>query len=195
MISALPTAKLPPLREVVGADVAFGISTVVATPRSRGRVELVDCDVLRHPRIHLDLLREASDLRRMMAGTRAAWRLLCGDRLAASAARVVLWNQAILDSDRRLEKMLRANVRGAWHPVGTLRMGAAADPAAVVDQQGRLHGCSNVTVADASILPAVPSVPTNLTCILIAERIAEHLRGLHHEPALDVWHRGQGDAR
>jgi choline dehydrogenase len=49
---------------------------------------------------------------------------------------------------------------------------------AVVDQRGQIYGCRNVTVADASIIPTIPSVPPNLTCILIGERISAMLRGL-----------------
>jgi len=177
MLSALPTRKLPPLRDVVGADVAIGISVIVATPASRGRVEILDADPARHPRIYLNLVREAADLRRMTEGLRSAWRLLRGDRLAACVERVVLWHQGVIDSDSLMEKMIRTTARGAWHPVGTLRMGREGDTAAVVDQRGRLYGCDNVTVADGSILPALPSVPTNLTCMLVAERIAAHLRG------------------
>ena len=180
MLSALPTRKLPPLRDVVGVDVAIGISVIVATPSSRGRVEILDCDPARSPRIYLNCAREESDLCRMMAGLRSAWRILRGDRLGADVERVVLWSQSVVDSDPLLEKVIRSTVRGTWHPVGTLRMGREGDATAVVDQQGRLYGCSNVTVADGSIMPALPSVPTNLTCMLIAERIAAHLRGLEH---------------
>jgi choline dehydrogenase len=178
MLSALPTRKLPPLRDVVGAEIAIGISVIVATPASRGRIELVDGDPMRNPRIYLNCMREARDLRRMMAGLRSAWRILRGERLGSSVERVVLWNQGVVDSDSLMEKVIRTTARGAWHPVGTLRMGREGDAMAVVDQRGRLYGCSNVTAADGSIMPALPSVPTNLTCMLIAERIAAHLRGL-----------------
>jgi choline dehydrogenase len=177
MLSAVPTEMLPPLRDVVGADVAVGISVIVATPVSTGRVELLDCDPARNPRIYLNCLREPGDLHRMMEGLRAAWRILQGERLGSNFERIVLWNQRVVDSDPLLEKMIRTSVRGVWHPVGTLRMGREDDAMAVVDEHGRLFGCSNVTVADASIMPALPSVPTNLTCVLIAERIAAHLRG------------------
>jgi choline dehydrogenase len=177
MLSALPTRKLPPLRDVVGAEVALGISVVVATPLSRGRVEILDTDPARHPRIYLNLVREAADLRRMMEGLRTAWRLLRGERIAACVERVVLWHQGVVDSDAMMDKVIRTTVRGAWHPAGTLRMGREGDAAAVVDQRGRLYGCANVVVADASIMPALPSVPTNLTCMLVAERIAAHVRG------------------
>jgi choline dehydrogenase len=177
LISALQTEKLPPLRDVVGSDLAIGISVVVATPRSRGRIELLDLDPTRNPRVHLNCMSEAGDLDRMMQGLRSAWRLLAEERLSAHVERIVPLDQSVIESDALLEKVIRTTVRGGWHPVGTLRMGREGDAMAVVDQQGRLYGCSNVTVADGSIMPALPSVPTNLTCMLIGERIAERLKG------------------
>jgi choline dehydrogenase len=185
MLSGLPTERLPPLRNVVGADLAVGVSVVVATPRSRGRVELPDLDPARSPRIHLDCMKEASDLARMREGLRAAWSLLGAERLAAGVERLVLWSQSVVDSDPLLDRMIRSTLRGTWHPVGTLRMGPEGDGMAVVDQHGRLRGCSNVTVADASIMPAIPSVPTTLTCMLIGERIAAFLRGAGREKGVD----------
>ena len=43
--------------------------------------------------------------------------------------------------------------------------------AGVVDGTGAIRGVPNLPVIDASILPAVPSVPTNLTVIMAAEHI------------------------
>ena len=51
-----------------------------------------------------------------------------------------------------------------------------ADPGAIVDQFGRCHSIDNLVVADASIMPFVPRANTNLTCIMIGEKIGEWLR-------------------
>jgi choline dehydrogenase len=59
-----------------------------------------------------------------------------------------------------------------WHPVGTARMGAGTDPGAVVDQYLRVHQVRGLRITDASVMPSIPSAPTNLTCIMIAERAA-----------------------
>ena len=44
-----------------------------------------------------------------------------------------------------------------------------------VDQRLRLHGMDNLWVADASIMPTVTHANTNLTCIMIGERLADFL--------------------
>jgi choline dehydrogenase len=177
MLSAVPTHGLPMLRDMTGSDLALGISAVVATPRSRGRVELVDDEATTSPRIYLNCLQETEDMCRMMEAVRSAWRMVRQEALNIHMERLLLWTQNIIDSDPLLESLIRATVRGTWHPVGTLRMGKEGDPMAVVDQCGRLFGCRNITVADASIMPAIPSVPTCPTCMRIGERIADSRRG------------------
>ena len=59
---------------------------------------------------------------------------------------------------------------------GTCRMGN--DPSrSVVNLEGRSHEVTNLTIADASILPGCPSVGIGFTVITNALRIAERLKG------------------
>ncbi|MGZ3181895.1 MAG: GMC family oxidoreductase [Telluria sp.] len=172
MLSAVPTAMFPPLDQFVGAPLASGITVMLSKPRARGQVTLQSADPKQAPRICLNLLEHEADLRRMKEGVRLAWRILREPVLAATQQRGVLWNDAIMESDAKLENAILTTVRAAWHATGTARMGEARDPLAVADQYGALHGCANVWLADASLMPSIPGVPTNLTCVLIAERIA-----------------------
>ena len=50
-------------------------------------------------------------------------------------------------------------------------MGSHPDTS-VVGQTGRVHGFENLWVIDASIMPALPTVPTNTTTMMLAERCA-----------------------
>ena len=59
------------------------------------------------------------------------------------------------------------------HGAGTCRMGPAADPLAVVDQGLRVHGIRNLWIGDASVMPRVTRANTNLTAMLIGERLAD----------------------
>jgi choline dehydrogenase len=65
---------------------------------------------------------------------------------------------------------------GYWHPVGTCAMGPADDPASVADETGRIHGLSNVYVADASLMPLIPRANTHLTAVAVAARLADSIR-------------------
>ena len=62
-----------------------------------------------------------------------------------------------------------AEARGFFHPVGTCAIGSVVDPS------GRVLGYEGLSVADASIMPTIPTANTNLTTAAIAERIAELL--------------------
>ncbi len=55
------------------------------------------------------------------------------------------------------------------HPAGTCAMGRAGDPMSVVDESFRVHGMANLFVADASVMPVIPSANTNLPTIMLAE--------------------------
>ena len=51
-------------------------------------------------------------------------------------------------------------------------MGSDAADGAVVDARGAVHGVDGLFVADASVMPTIPSANTNLPTIVVAERIA-----------------------
>ena len=47
---------------------------------------------------------------------------------------------------------------------------------AVVDQYGRVHGLEGLRVADASIMPDCVRANTNVTTMMIGERIADFIK-------------------
>lgn len=65
---------------------------------------------------------------------------------------------------------MRATLNSYKHPVGTCRIGE--DDMAVVDNDLRVHGIDGLRVADASVMPSIPSANTNATVYAIAERAA-----------------------
>lgn len=61
----------------------------------------------------------------------------------------------------------------AFHEAAVRR----GDPDAVVDETGTVIGVDALYVVDASIMPDVPSVNTNLTTLMLAERCGNWLAG------------------
>jgi RNA polymerase sigma factor (sigma-70 family) len=77
---------------------------------------------------------------------------------------------AVADDDT-LAQVIAENPAIYGHPTSTVPMGGPGDPWALVDSAGAVNGLSALRVADASIIPDVPSSTTNVTVIMLAERI------------------------
>jgi len=57
--------------------------------------------------------------------------------------------------------------------VGTCRMGKSGE--SVVDSELRVHGTTNLRIADISVLPTIVSSNTNAAAMMIGERLADFL--------------------
>ncbi|MGH1573832.1 GMC family oxidoreductase [Methylobacterium sp. P31] len=82
----------------------------------------------------------------------------------------------IVDDEAALAAYVRDSAFGVWHASGTCRMGDPADTGAVVDPAGNVIGVGGLTVADASVMPRLPSANTNVPTLMIAEKIADGIR-------------------
>ena len=82
----------------------------------------------------------------------------------------------LLRSPAALEDYLRASVTGIWHPCGTCRMGARTDPLSVTDSDGRVIGVDGLYVADASVIPEIPTTNLNLPTLMVAEKLAAQIK-------------------
>jgi choline dehydrogenase len=85
-------------------------------------------------------------------------------------------DQVTIDSDAALPNFIRSNSTSIGHPVGTAKMGPDFDRQAVLDQYCRVRGVEGLRVVDASVMPNIVRANTNLTCIMIAERVADWMR-------------------
>ena len=77
------------------------------------------------------------------------------------------------DDDEGLLEWARNTATTIYHPTGTCKMGN--DDNAVVDARLRVHGVSNLRVADASIMPVIVSGNTNAPAIMIGERASDFI--------------------
>ena len=75
-------------------------------------------------------------------------------------------------TDEELVRLAGDIATTIFHPVGTAKMGATNDPAAVVDSRLRVIGVKHLRVADASVMPTITSGNTNSPTLMIAEKAA-----------------------
>jgi choline dehydrogenase len=80
-------------------------------------------------------------------------------------------------SDDDLNTFVRDNADSYHHQAGSCKMGL--DEMAVVDPELRVHGVEGLRVADASVMPAVPSGNCHTGIVMIAERCADFVKNTH----------------
>ena len=187
MRSTLTTAPDPPDLHLfvagpfdepsVPSGAIFGIVTGLLTPRSRGSVRLRSPDPSEPPLIDPAYLRHPDDLARMVEATQAARRIRRTSPLSDLIPdEEIAPGESIRDDDLAgLAESICARVSPYHHPVGTCAMGPNPTAGAVVDTRGAVHGTTGLLVADASVMPTIPSANTNLPTIVVAERIARWL--------------------
>ncbi len=169
-------SDLPELHEIFGVDMAFAIAPGLQRPNSRGRLHVESADLHAAPRIELNFFDDEQDRARMREGMRIAWKIAQSPAVAEYYERIELLDQATIDDDDALDEYIWNTAAQIFHPVGTAKMGPASDPEAVVDAHGRVHGIDGLRVVDASIMPNIVRANTNLTCIMIGERVADWIK-------------------
>lgn len=156
---------------VAGLTVCFNKST------SRGTLRIVSRDPYAAPTVALNCLGDPRDVPPLMAGVRLAWALLQQASLRDRFEQILAWTAGMIASDVALARAVTSFVRPGAHVCGSAKMGRATDATAVVDGDGKVYGVDNVWVADASIMPRIPSAPPHLSTLMIAEKIADGLKG------------------
>jgi choline dehydrogenase len=152
---------------------AIVLAVAVVRPDSRGTLTLASADPKDQPVIDLNLLATPRDRNRMLEGMRLSRGIGLGKAFAAVAEGEILPGEQIQD-DADLLRAVDAHVSSFQHATSTVPMGGDNDEWAVLDGAGTVRGIRNLRVIDASIFPGVPSVPTNLTVIMVAEHIFRH---------------------
>ena len=158
------------------ASVGLGMVVCLDLAAGAGSIGLRSPDPRVQPVLDYNFLQERFDRERLREGVRIClelaehedWRRLVEDRVEPT--------DADLESDDALDAWLRRVVSTSHHVSGTCKMGPESDPTAVVDQQGRVHGLEGLRVADASIMPDCIRANTNVTAMVIGERVADFVR-------------------
>jgi choline dehydrogenase len=150
----------------------YSVRPSLMLPYSRGVVRLADANPVTPPLIDPRYYSDSRDMRMMRDGLRIARGLGHGKPLAPWRTAEFFPGPGIHE-DSELDDYIRASLGSYNHAVGTCRMGT--DEHAVVDTELRVRGIRGLRVADASVIPSIPSGNTNATVYGIAERAVDFL--------------------
>ena len=154
----------------------FAIAAVLEYQHGRGELRLTSADPHAAPSIDNRFCEDPRDSERLVGCLKDTLAFARTRPLADMIDAIVFPDLTRIGSDDDIADLCRRFSGSGYHPCGTVKMGPATDPMAVVDQHGCCHGVDGLVVADASIMPFVPRANTNLTCIMIGERVGEWLR-------------------
>jgi choline dehydrogenase len=147
-------------------------------PESTGYVRARTTDPFRDPIIQPNYLADPMDRRVLLSGMKLARRLLHTPELAPYFDGDTLPGPDVQTDDELLD-YARHYGSTAYHLIGTARMGPASDRTTVVDDQLRVHGLQALRVADASVMPSMPSANTYCSTMMIAEKASDLIRGIN----------------
>ena len=157
---------------------ASGVSLLVVLniARSAGELKLISADPGVQPSVDFRFLEDVFDRERCRESVRKCIEIAEHGAFSEILAERTDPTDNDLESDDALDEWMMRKVTTGMHLVGTCKMGPASDPLAVVDQYGRVHGIERLRVADASIMPDCVRANTNVTTMMIGERVSDFIR-------------------
>jgi len=150
-----------------------GMSTCLlkTRPDSRGWVEIAGPDPRTPPKMIFNYLAAESDRQTMIRGMRKVIDIMGRPALRDYVDGMVDLPDASTASDSVLLDFVRAQGKTTSHASCTCRMGV--DDQAVVDPRLRVRGLAGIRIADASVMPSIPSGNTNAPTIMIGEKASD----------------------
>ncbi|QXT41421.1 GMC family oxidoreductase [Gymnodinialimonas ceratoperidinii] len=161
--------------EAFGEDLhdfpAMTVSVCNLNPTSRGHVRIASGNFRDAPKITPNYLDTADD-RKVAADSLRQVREIMAQPAMAAYAPEEFKPGVQYQSDDDLARLAGDIASTIFHPVGTVKMGRADDPTAVLDPHLRVKGVAGLRVVDASVMPEITSGNTNSPTIMIAEKAA-----------------------
>ena len=154
------------------------LNSAFLRPRARGSVRLKSNDPFEAPLIDPNYWGDPYDVEMSVLGFKLTRRIMAQD-----AFKPYIKREASPGSDCKTDDDIKEyaykHAKTDYHPVGTCRMGAVDDPAAVVTPELRLKGMEGLRVCDSSIMPFLNSSNTYAPTIMIAEKAADMIIDEH----------------
>jgi choline dehydrogenase len=147
----------------------FGAALV--KPESRGAVRLVSSNPKDAVLLDVNYFAADSDFKATIRAIELARELGRQAAFSNVSERELIPGPSASASD--IEELVRTGTTSFGHPVGGCKIGV--DEMAVVDPQLRVHGVDGLRVADSSVMPRIPTGPTNAPTFMVAGKAARQI--------------------
>ncbi|MCM2476318.1 glucose-methanol-choline oxidoreductase [Rhizobium sp. CG5] len=151
----------------------FALGAGLMHSKSVGYLRLLSAEPMGPLEIQPNYLREKADLDALVTAVETMMDLAetraFADLFAGFAAPDRRLNRA------EMEEFVRNGCSTFFHTCGTAKMGR--DAMAVTDHRLRVHGLNGLLIADASVIPVIPTCNTHAPVTMIGERAAAFLLG------------------
>src|SRR6516164_75698 len=159
------------------------LNSAFLRPRSRGTVRLASGDPKAAPLLDPNYWADPYDRKCAIEGLR-----LARDIMRQPALKPFVLAEHLpgddLNTNEELAQYAYRSAKTDHHPVGTCAMGNG--PGAVVTPDLKLRGIEGLRVADASVMPFVPSCNTNAPTIMVAEKASDIILGKPPLPPAEI---------
>ncbi|GAB1545382.1 GMC family oxidoreductase N-terminal domain-containing protein [Scytonema sp. NUACC21] len=149
----------------------------IVRPMSRGWIKLASKNPLEKPLVNPNYLSAEADVERLIQAIKLA-RDIFATKAFSSWVKQELMPGPDVQNDEQLRAFVRQNADSYHHQAGSCKMGL--DNMAVVDPRLRVYGVEGLRVADASIMPAVPSGNCHTGIVMIGEKVSDLIKKEHN---------------
>lgn len=156
---------------IEGMKTLMPVSANLIEQRARGRIRFASADPEELPEIDDAMLQDPEDLRAMTTAMGFIHDLVSDESMEG------YYGPLLSPTAEEGWADFARSAHGSYHHgVGTCMMGPASNPYAVVGNDLRVYGFDNLFVADASIMPTITHANTNVTSIMIGERVSDIIK-------------------
>jgi choline dehydrogenase len=158
---------------VPGLPGAVVILPGVVQPKSRGTIRLASADPTDLPLVNPNYLGDPADRDRLADAVEVARSIFATAPMSKFVKQEIVPGPDVSGPDA-LRGFVTAAADSYHHQAGSCKMGS--DDMAVVDPQLKVRGLEGVRIADASVMPVVPSGNCHAAIVMIAERLSDMLK-------------------
>ncbi|MCY4486775.1 MAG: FAD-dependent oxidoreductase [Deltaproteobacteria bacterium] len=162
---------LRPPTQVEGIQTTIPLSAALLEQMNRGQMYLQSANPKDLPVIESKMLEDQRDIDAMTTAMGFI------KEIAETPAMREIYGELVTPTPSEdWAQFARATYDSYHHGVGTCLMGPASNSETVVGENLQVHGMDNLWVADASIMPTVVHANTNVTSIMIGERLSDFVK-------------------